>query len=314
VTEARRITGWRRHLEGWQPASVAVLLAGSVAALAVPRPVDPVEIPDPVVDSRSIERIAAIDASRAAAATREVLDVDVRALGTEIRAYGRADADGDLDAGLEARRRVLAASQAAIARGAEPVLRLRAFQLSSFVREVHRWEATGTESVELRELGGGFVRTLRANGWVNEEPSGRRLEVDAPALTALFKKRWNDVTGISGGVFDLALDEQRALYRFLIRNPTSGLPVERAPSARARGLANAQQEQHRMKKIEELAALDPSYPADLARGVVLYHLARYPLAVEKFRQHLEAFPDGPWTLRAQNYLRAALGRARSDEP
>ena len=41
-----------------------------------------------------------------------------------------------------------------------------------------------------------------------------------------------------------------------------------------------------MKKIEELAALDPSYPADLARGVVLYRLARYPAAVEKFRRHL----------------------------
>jgi len=45
---------------------------------------------------------------------------------------------------------------------------------------------------------------------------------------------------------------------------------------------------------------------------VLYQLQRYPLAVEEFRRHLDASPDGPYTLRAQNYLRAALERARED--
>jgi len=70
--------------------------------------------------------------------------------------------------------------------------------------------------------------------------------------------------------------------------------------------------QYRLKKLDELAAVDPSFPVHLARGVVLYQLQRYPLAVEAFRRHLERAPDGPFTLRAQNYLRAALGRARED--
>jgi hypothetical protein len=34
--------------------------------------------------------------------------------------------------------------------------------------------------------------------------------------------------------------------------------------------------------------------------------------VEAFRRHLEIAPDGPYALRAQNYLRAALGRARDE--
>ena len=89
------------------------------------------------------------------------------------------------------------------------------------------------------------------------------------------------------------MDESRVFYRFLLLHPL--------PSP-----------EYRLKKLDELGAVDRSYPVHLARGVVLYQLQRYPLAVEEFRRHLDASPDGPLTLRAQNYLRAALGRARED--
>jgi hypothetical protein len=69
-----------------------------------------------------------------------------------------------------------------------------------------------------------------------------------------------------------------------------------------------------MRKIEELAAVDPSYPADLARGVVLYGLHRYAASTELFRRHLDVHPDGPFTLRAQNYLKASLARAAEATP
>jgi hypothetical protein len=71
--------------------------------------------------------------------------------------------------------------------------------------------------------------------------------------------------------------------------------------------------QARLKKIDEIAAIDPAYPSELARGVIFYKLGRVLLAVESFRQHLDEHPDGPHALRAQNYLRAALGRAQDEQ-
>jgi tetratricopeptide (TPR) repeat protein len=80
----------------------------------------------------------------------------------------------------------------------------------------------------------------------------------------------------------------------------------------AEGERRAFEDRFRLKKIDELSAVDPTYPKELARGIVLYRLGRYPLAVEAFRQHLERSPDGAFSLRAQNYLRAALGKANDE--
>ena len=60
------------------------------------------------------------------------------------------------------------------------------------------------------------------------------------------------------------------------------------------------------EKIRELARVDPTFPGALAEGVVLFRLGRYEAAAVAFERHLAAFPDGPWTLRARNYLKAAL--------
>ncbi|MEZ4310178.1 MAG: hypothetical protein R3F14_19220 [Polyangiaceae bacterium] len=65
-------------------------------------------------------------------------------------------------------------------------------------------------------------------------------------------------------------------------------------------------DQKRIEKIRELGALDPSYPAAFAEGVVLFRLGRFELAAQAFERHLAAHPDGPWTLRARNHLKASL--------
>lgn len=296
--------GFGRHLEGWQPAALAVLLAGATALVAVPRPIDALEIPEPRPDMSVIATSARADEALATDAERTRLDVDVLALGSAIFAYGATDADGDdLALGRARKRLIEAAGQVPRDRVAQ-VLALRAHHLRSFLREIRRWEASGEESRKLQELAGGFTRTARRNGWADGAPEHPRIRMSEAELAVFFKKHWNDVTGLRGPSFDLSLDEERVFYRFLIRNPVRAL----APREAAATLAD----EHRLKKIGELEAIDPTFPADLARGVVLYRLQRYPLAVEAFRRHLDVHPDGPLTLRAQNYLRAALGRALED--
>ncbi len=310
VKELAATRGWSRHLDGWQPALLALLLAGSTAALAIPRSVAPVDLPEPRLDPGALRSVELADAALADSADRERLDVDVLKLGTELFRYGVADAKRDNEALARARSDVLDASLRALRVGTAPMLALRAHHLRSFLREMARYEATGEESEKLYEVAGGILHRFAHNGWIVGAGARRRVLPDATVLAVLFKKHWNEVVGVHGEPFESTLAESRAFYRFLLAHPA--LPE----SAGAPGLVEARTAitgQYRLKKLDELSALDHDYPVQLARGVVYYQLRRYPLAVEAFRRHLEGSPDGAYSLRANNYLRAALGRTH-DEP
>jgi hypothetical protein len=300
--EGRKSSGWTRHFEGWQPGVLAVFVAGTTAALVVWRPVAPVDLPEPTLEPRALERAARADdaLARAAAERRPPLDFDVRALGSAICAYGKVDAGQDDIAVMVERKHVADAARRARAHGDESLLMLRAFEQASFLRELRRWEADGTQSDELRELGGAFVTMAEVRGWAPH----RKLLMDDAVRRAMFKKRWNELVLVDGARFDLTEVETRALLRFQILHPPRDGSSEQgiSPAQRASYAAAVFQ----LKKIDELAAIDPAYPADLARGVINYGLHRYPVAVFHFRRHLEAHPDGALTLRAQNYLDAAL--------
>ncbi|APR82247.1 Hypothetical protein A7982_07596 [Minicystis rosea] len=299
---------------------LAIFLAGTSAILAVPRPVDPTVVPEPTIIPRVLAQAARADDDLAAQAEAEAahgdrLGFDVRTLGSAIRSYGQADAAGRDTEVVVARRDVAEAGKRALAHGDDALLRLRAYQLRLFLRALRHWEAKGVETADLRELGGAFISMSQHNGWVKDGV----VVMDDAVRRAMFKKRWNELTLARGGRFELSIDEQRALYRFLIRRPPND--ESEAPAA-VRALRSMKQderaafvtEQYRLRKIDELAALDATYPADLARGVVFYRMRRYPVAMELFRRHLDAHPDGPFTLRAQNYLRAALGHAADETP
>ncbi|AKT43136.1 tetratricopeptide repeat protein [Chondromyces crocatus] len=236
-----------------------------------------------------------------------VLDVDVRALGSAFRVFGLADAKPTRqDSALAAARNdLVVALPPALARGKDEVLALRAWQLRAFLRAVRHWETTGEVTEELLSLAGDFPGLMRRSGWV--EPEGRRLRIDDVALTVLFKKRWNRVVGVQGADFEPTLDEERALYQFLLRHPAHDASAL-TPSAplSVRAVVERRADEYRLKKITELAALDSTYPRELARGVVLYRLGQYEAAIEAFRRHLDAHADGPYTIRARNYLRASL--------
>ncbi len=313
--------GLARHFEGWQPALIAVLLAGSTALVAVPRPVEPREIPEPRIDGLALHRVEQSDEALAAEADVKRLDVDVLALGTALFSYGEVDAGPNHTALDLERRNVLEAAARAIKVGVAPVLALRAHHLRSFLAGVRAFEHTGEESEKLIQVGRGFLKRLRTNGWVE----GKHVLLDRPALRAAFKKHWNDVTDLRGPAFEITLDEARALYRFFLEHPLKTRspieaelpPLPADPTFKSRpaalevmGSISVTQAQYRLKKVEELRALDPTYPADLARGVVLYQMQRFPLAVESFRRQNEAAPDGPYALRVQNYLLAALQKAQ----
>lgn len=304
--EARVAKGFGRHLEGWQPGLVAVFLAGSAALLAVPRSVPPEDLPVPLVEPEKLAETAANDDARARAVEAKPLDADVRALGSLLRAFGRADARGD-DAMLgELRRQIGPVAARALAQGEDAVLALRAYQLRSFLREVKSFVRTGETSDDLVELGGPFADVLTRNGWC-EGASPCVMYMDERALRASFKLRWNEISGLSGSALALGVDEHRALLGFLLAHPPRPNPGrdERGAQDQAAFL---------LRKIDELSALDPSYPRELARGIVRYHKGEFGRAAEHFATHLELSPDGPYTLRAQNHLRAALERSLADAP
>jgi hypothetical protein len=274
-----------------------------------------VDLPEPVLTPRALHEVARHDDALAARVeaenARELrLPFEVRALGSAIAAYGLAEVRGDDGEIIAARRAVATAAKVAAAQGDEPLAKLRAYQLRAFLRALARWESLPRGAAvpsDVHELGGSFVETAQKRGWT----SGRALAVDDAVRRAMFKKRWNELTYAKGPAFELGLDEQRALYRFLLLHPPTDEVQAAAPAQRTEHKAYLA-EQYRLRKIEELARLDPAYPADLARGVALYRIGRYPQANLFFSQHLEAHPEGPYAQRARNYLRASLAHSHED--
>ena len=80
------------------------------------------------------------------------------------------------------------------------------------------------------------------------------------------------------------------------------------PTACAAARANERRlvELWRADKIQRLATVDPSYPAEYALGVAYYRASRYEQSIDAFRRWIDEHPDGPYALRARNHLRAAL--------
>ena len=279
----------------------------------MPRTVPVGEIPEPAVRPDFISATLRADDARAreiaARAARGELDHDVRSLGDAVRSFGRAEVDGDDVALEEAHRRVEESVRAAIGGNPDGVLALRAYQTRAFLTEMRAFEESGRGSDDLGELAGNFARSAIVFRWYDADE--RRLLPSDGALAALYKKRWNEITGLAGPAFALSLDEQRAMLGFLIAHPAVAMPPladdADADAARARALQEeVAANQKRLDKIRELARVDPTYPGSIAEGVVMYRLGRFEAAAIAFERHLAASPDGPWTLRVQNYLKASL--------
>jgi hypothetical protein len=299
------------------PLGIALVLG----LLLAPRRASPEGVPVPIADPAAMARTARSDHELAERARREPLPGAVRQLGSAIRDFHTLEATSADARDLEpARRAVNAALVDALAIGSDLLVRLRAIQTEGFLGEVRRFAATGEESAELRALAGGFVRSITSEGWCE----GHTLVPDEPVLRVMYKQMWNAFLGLDRAVdapsarpFALTIDEDRTLYAFYLSHAhpsraardTIASARRTASDARAcralRATENAATESWRLDHIARIAALDPSYPADYARGVARFRRGEYRASADAFRKWIGDHPEGPLALRAQSYLRAA---------
>ncbi len=301
-------------------ALIPVIVALLIGALMMPRSAAPEAIPVPMVDVREIARIERRDHELAEHARREQLPGEVRALGSAIRDFNTRQAqDADELALTEARTVLNKVRGPALAVGIDKLLELRALQAETFLEEVRRFEATGKESEELQALGGAFVRRMRSTGWCD---ANNTIVLDETQRRIAFKATWNAMVGLEAQPeLSPTLDETRALYTLYIQHPHAPEPV-RAQLASARrnapdertcneiaGREAAAAEGWRLEKIRKLGPIDSSYPLAYALGVANFRRGQYPAAAESFRTWLNQHPNGPWSLRARNYLKASVEAA-----
>jgi tetratricopeptide (TPR) repeat protein len=294
------------------PLSAALL----VAALLLPRGVTPELVPLPHLDGRVIEREIRADAERADKARDLALSADVRALGSAIREFNSREARDAKELDLsDARSDIERARGVVLDHGKdEELLGLRAVQMQGFLAEVRRFERTGEVSGELEALGGTFVRRMRKVGWCQDH----RLLLDDLERRAAFKQTWNTLIEVDKKPpFSLSTMETRALYTLYFTHPhapeaqRSALAVARRAAKDKATLDRIADGEHAgaeawlLTKLGEYGPLDPSYPLILARGVAYYQRRQYADAAHAFSEWLRVHPDGPWTLRARNYLRAS---------
>ncbi|HEV3192335.1 MAG TPA: hypothetical protein VGY54_17610, partial [Polyangiaceae bacterium] len=139
------------------------------------------------------------------------------------------------------------------------------------------------------------------------------------------KRMWNAlIEADRRKVFQLSLDEERALYSFYLSRPHPSQAMREAISAARRSARDAAKcraldeaervaaEKLRLEHIARLSAVDPAYPGAYARGVASYRSGDFRGAAEAFRTWLGDHPDGPLALRAGAYLRAAIDAVPSD--
>jgi len=317
---------WRRNDDGQKgseggralaliPVSVALLLA----ALMLPHAVPPRDVPLPDVDAEALDAVRVRDDARALAAAATPLPTPVRAFGEAIRSFNVAEASDLPETPWEVLRSdVDRTRKEAMATGVGPLLDLRAAQMKKFLDGLRDWRKTGTASPEFEAVAGAFLRRMKAAGWAHE----RDLDLSDSELRVMYKLKWNAVARFEElPGFEPSLDEVRELYTFYLTHPHAPegtratidaarkhARTEADCEALAAGEAMAG-ESWRLEKIERLGRLDPGYPLDFARGVALYRAGNYEGSARAFDAWLQQHPDGPWTLRARNHLRAALAEA-----
>jgi hypothetical protein len=206
-----------------------------------------------------------------------------------MRRFGAAEARQDPDAEALRKELVVRASAARKELGNDPLLALRAAQTALFEKAVSDFAASGRAGTDLTELGGTFGRSAEKHGWIRRG----MVALDPGELRCLYLVRWTRLAGFVGThPLSPTLNEWRLHFRAALRHGEARDPAQAAEA--------------RLAVVSALSKIDPDYPAALARGILERQRGNAVEAVRLLRQHLTTHPDGPWRLRAQNYLVEAL--------
>lgn len=320
ASETKR--GRRARDAGGVLALVPLLVGVTFAALLLPRATPPDSIPMPTVDANAVLRQIDLDHSLAEVARKDGLPDDVRALGSALREFHTLEGNEAPSADVARARRVVddTLRDAMRAGGIDGLVRLRAVQLETFVAETRDFEKTGQQSAELKAVAGAFVRRLTLEGWCRDHT----LLPSEVERRVMFKQMWSAFLALDANPqLSPTLDEWRALYSFYLAHPHANEASREALQAARRGAKDKKAcealdegerlavEAWRLDRINKLQTLDPAYPAAYARGVTHFRRGNYGASADAFRDWLRDHPSGPWTLRAQNHLRAAIEADRS---
>jgi hypothetical protein len=293
-----------------------------LGVLLLPWSVVPEGVPLPEPDAAALASVVAADHAAAERTRTQPLPGPIRALGTALRAFHTLEAEQGSESDLSSARSAIDRELAGVFQeGDEPLLALRAVELEGFLEETRRFEETGRPSLELDALAGTFVRSMTGQGWC----VGHTLLAGPAVLRVMFKEMWNGFVGVQGrAAFEPSLDEKRVLFGFYLSHPHPGSAAHDQVAALRRGARDARDcaaadkierratARWRLERVTRLAAIDPSYPAAYAKGIASYDVGSYEASAEAFRTWIGEHPDGPYTLRAQAFLRAALAAARVD--
>jgi hypothetical protein len=224
----------------------------------------------------------------AAAAERDGLPFETRAVGDAVRRFGAQLAAGEGASDFVPRLMHERVTAAIGAGQIDALVRLRAVQARLFLQSVRAYDFSGPVPKELAELGGDFATRARRNGWVR---SNGCIATDDELVT-LFALRWLELTRLHADPrFRPTLAEYRRYYRFLLLHPE--LPDAGSPRSHAA---------LRLRYAEALAKRDGDYPIDLVRGTLLGQLGDGPRSAQALTEHLRRSSGSEWQLRARDYL------------
>jgi hypothetical protein len=271
-------------LEGWTLAIPSVGIALIATLLAVPRATEPKTVPQPVQHRWALDHSLRQLNLRAKRVGTEPLSFPVREAGEAYRRLGRTQYEGPASLDVpqsEGWQRMIRGTRARS--GDEALLTLRAVQAELFVNALHDWEATGTVSEDLVELGGDFVRIAKNNRWW----VAGHLDMSADERLVLALVRWTTLAGFNQLVpYKLDRDLELVELRFFFDHPTpGGTPF-----------------QTRLKIVKRYSELEASYPLEYARGVLFAQAGQYDRAFASFTRQLQEHPEGNYALRARNHL------------
>jgi hypothetical protein len=281
-----------KHLEGWQVGAITVLMAILAVAVIVPRTVIPAEVPLPRLAPRDVAASRARARAEARALERGAVSDNIQILASRLRAHGLAEHAGDRARIQRAAESILELSPLVAATEPERLLDLRAHLAERFVEAFFVLLRTGTETEDLAVVGGDVARTFRDKGWLEQ---GDEPELDL-VLRSLYKRRFASLV-LPKDSLPLDETEERARVRFLILHPP------RAPMPDPQGLFAGQ---FVLSQLDDAAAVDRDYPLRYAQGIALFRLGRYEASAAAFDAFLSERPDGPYRLRAVNYLKASV--------